>query len=350
MFQPPRCPYIRCRAHKRPRPRFYHRKGFYHPKCRPHPIPRFLCKSCHRSFSRQTFRSDYKDHLPHLNARLYELLCSGMGLRQSARLLGMSLEGLQHKFRKIARHLWLLHDNLMGSFPDGVEFQLDEMETFEGRRTRPLTLPVLIDSRSMFVVAAECASIRPSGRMSKARKKAIEEDETRFGRRKDLSRPAIRRVMEAAARHCPGLERVRLRTDLKTAYPPLAREVFGAGRLTHRQSSSKLPRDTQNPLFRINLTNAMARDLNGRLRRRTWLVTKIGKYLNAQLAYFVTFRNYLRRRFNYDEQTPAEMLGFVPCRMRKEQLLSWRQNWGSESIHPLSGRRLVTVARFQQAV
>ena len=70
MFQPPRCPYIRCRAHQNPPSSFCRSKGFYHPACRPHPIPRFTCKFCERSFSRQTFRADYRDHYPHLNARL----------------------------------------------------------------------------------------------------------------------------------------------------------------------------------------------------------------------------------------------------------------------------------------
>lgn len=346
MFQPPRCPYVRCQAHTDPRPRFYHSKGYYHPRCRPHPIPRFTCKLCERSFSRQTFRADYRDHYPHLNARLYELLCNGLGLRQSARMLGLSLQGVQDKFRKIARHLWHVHRNLTGTFPDGVEFQLDEMVTFEAHRTRPLTLPVIIESKSMFIVAAECASIRPSGRKSEAREKAIEKDERRYGRRVDTSRSAIRRVMEVAARHCPGL-RVRLRTDKKVDYVPLARAAFGSDCLLHLQFSSKIPRNTRNPLFRINHMNAMARYLNGRLRRRSWLVSKIGKYLDTQLAYFITFMNYVRPRFIYDEQTPAEMLGFIPRPMRKEQLLTWRQTWGRESVHPLCRRRLNTIAEVQ---
>jgi transposase-like protein len=351
MFHPPRCPYIRCRAHTDPTPRFCRSKGYYHPKCRPHPIPRFTCKHCHRSFSRQTFRQDYHDHYPHLNAELYRLLCSGMGLRQSARLLKLSVHGVQLKFRKIARHLWHLHRNLTSTFRDGVEFQLDEMETYEGRRnTRPLTLPVLIESRSMFIVSADCAPIRPSGRMSESRKKAIEEEEKRSGPRKDESRPCIRGVMEDAARHCRDLDRVRLRTDEKKAYPPLARQLFGARRLVHRQFSSKLPRDKDNPLFKINLTNAMARDLNGRLRRKSWLVSKMGKYLRAQLAYFITYRNYVRRRFNEDEEedTPAALLGFVKGAMRVQQLLSWRQSWGKDSIHPLCRRKIGTVSEIQR--
>ena len=79
------------------------RKGSYRAKCRPHPIPRFECRACGRTFSRQTFRMDYRDHRPDLNARLLQLLASGIGLRQSSRNLGLSLRCTELKFRKLAR-------------------------------------------------------------------------------------------------------------------------------------------------------------------------------------------------------------------------------------------------------
>ena len=48
-----------------------------------------------------------------------------------------------------------------GSLPEG--FELDEMETFEGcRSTRPLTLPVVIEAESMFIVDARCAPCAPT--------------------------------------------------------------------------------------------------------------------------------------------------------------------------------------------
>jgi hypothetical protein len=36
------------------------------------------------------------------------------------------------------------------------------------------------------------------------------------------------------------------------------------------------------------------------------------------------------------------MLGFVPRRLTVHELLSWRQDWGARSVHPLSrkGRRV----------
>ena len=60
-FQPPRCPYRNCPRHLDPEGRFYQRIGFYSRLCAPVRIQRYLCKTCDRSFSDQTFRVDYRD-------------------------------------------------------------------------------------------------------------------------------------------------------------------------------------------------------------------------------------------------------------------------------------------------
>jgi hypothetical protein len=80
----------------------------------------------------------------------------------------------------------------------------------------------------------------------------------------------------------------------------------------------------------------MARDLMGRLRRQSWLVSKKRRYLDVALALFIAWRNLVRRRFNFDEESPAQALEFAPRRMTEEELLSWRQEWGRRSIHPLA--------------
>jgi len=337
MFQPPRCPYLRCSQHRHPEPGFFIRKGFYRPLCRPQPIPRFFCKACRRTFSRQTFRADYRDHRPDLNAKLFLYLSSGIGLRQSSRLLGLSHRCTQLKFRKIARHLRRLNLNLQGPLPTGSSLLFDELETYEGRRnTRPVSLSHMIERESRYVIWAESAPIRPHGRMSEARRKAIEQDERRFGPRKDLSRRAIERTFRRAAALVERLPTVELVTDEKLLYPVIAREVFGPERLSHLRVNSQLARGTWNPLFPINHSDAMSRDLLGRLRRDSWLVSKMRRYLDLGMAMWIAYRNLVRRRFNYDKQSPAQMLGFVPRRMRPGELLSWRQDWGRESIHPLA--------------
>lgn len=342
MFQPPRCPHRDCPAHaieryrlRHPRRSFYLRHGHYRPRCRPWPVPRFRCRECARTFSRQTFRQDYRDHKPQLNAKLLELLAHGLGLRQSAVLLGLSRRCCELKARKLSRHLEGLNRNLLDQMPQGCSLQMDEMETFENERVvMPLTLPVLIEQESMFVLAAECASIRPSGRMSAKRWKAILERERVEGPRLNESRGCLKRVLRRGAKCCRRLRFPRIDSDEKTVYPSLLRWAFGP-RHRHRRFSSRRPRNTANPLFPINHTNAMARYLTGRLRRRSWLASKRRGFLNLQLQVFVAYKNYVRPRFNGEKATPGMVLHLVHARLAPTDLVSWRQDWGWYSPHPL---------------
>jgi len=242
MFEPPRCPHRHCPHHLSPPRGFYSPHGVYRSRCRPRPVPRFRCKACRRTFSRQTFRMDYRDHRPDLNARLFVLLASGVGIRQSARMLGLSLRCTELKFRKIARHLRRLNLNLRHELADGASFQFDELETYEGRRnTRPLSVPMLIERESRYIIWSESAPIRPRGSMSASRKRAIVEDERRFGRRRDMSaRSVVRTLRRGFALTRPG-QRVLFESDEKTSYPGHLKETRGETLVTHgpRAASSR---------------------------------------------------------------------------------------------------------------
>ncbi|MCP4036156.1 MAG: hypothetical protein GY733_04410 [bacterium] len=338
MFTPPRCPRPACPAHADPPEEFFVRTGYYHPKCRSVPVPRFKCKVCRGGFSRQTFRMDYCDNKPHHNAPLFRLLASGLGLRQSARLLALSRRVTELKARKISRHLGRVNRNLTDQFAPGARFMLDEMETFEGERAvLPVTVPVLIEADSMYVLATDVAPIRPSGQMSEERRKAIQRAEARRGRREDWSRNALERTFRRLRVFTKDVGTLDFASDKKQLYSHLLRRFFGA-KATHQKISSKLKRDQTNPLKHINLTNAMARDLCGRLRRESWLVSKARRYLRLQLYVFAAYRNFIRRRINRYPETPAQRLGFLPRAARFEDLLTWRQDWRWRSIHTMAQR------------
>jgi len=347
MFQPPFCPYRHCARRDDPRPGFCVRHGTYKAACRAHAVQRYRCLSCQRTFSRQTFRVDHHDHRPDLNPRLFLLLASGLGLRQSARNLKLSLSSTVRKFRKLARHLRRLNLSLRRPLePSAVRLHLDEFETYEGERnTRPLTVPMLLASESRYILWSQSATIRPRGKMTAKRKKAVAEAEKRHGPRRDCSRSALQRTLARGAELLGAKARVVLETDEKTSYPRLAREAFGERRLEHRRTSSKLVRDTFNPLFPINHEEASARVLIGRLRRESWLVSKKRRFLDLALQLHMAYRNLVHRRFNRDEESPAQLLGFVPRRLTPEEVVSWRQEWGRRSVHPLS-RSGVCVAEF----
>ncbi|MEO0652780.1 MAG: hypothetical protein AAFZ65_19050, partial [Planctomycetota bacterium] len=285
------------------------------------------------------------DHRPDLNAPLLKLLACGTGLRESGRQLGLSQRCTELKARKIGRHLRQLNLALRGPLPAGSRLVFDELETFEGRRnTRPLTVPMLVEGESLFLIWAESETIRPSGRMSEARKRAIQDDERRFGPRKDRSARAIQRTLRRGAALLSGAHRIRVDTDEKTVYPGHLEQAFGADRVDHYRTNSLVPRETWNPLFPVNSEEARARDMLGRLRRESWLVSKSRRWLDVGLQVHIAYRNYVRRRSLAEQHSPASKLGFVERRLRPTELLSWRQVWGQRSPSPLGRRRPMTRA------
>ena len=344
MFEPPRCPQPKCPMHSAPSPDFYIKRGFYRSKVKAHPIPRFRCRECRRGFSRQTFRHDYRDKKPHLNVDVIKYLCSGVGYRQSARMLGLTRRNLENKARKIQRTMGALGTNLLeraGAIDREtpreapVEIQFDEFETYEMcRNTMPLSVPTAVESHSRLILGAEAAPIRPRGVMTKMRLARIERHSKRYGERVDESPEACRRVLKRAAALRPAAPVVRLQTDYKSTYPGYAAEAFGGRAIEHERTLGSDPRGARSPLAAINLTEAMMRDLSGRVRRESWLVSKAYRYLNMQLGMYMTWRNWVRPRFNRDRKCPGEIAGIAGRRLRPGELVGWRQDWGERSPSP----------------
>jgi len=305
-------------------------------------VRRYRCPSCRRTFSRQTFRHDYRDRRPETNAPLFGLLTSGVGLRQAARLLGLSCSGVQHKMRKIAKTCAGLHRNLSRRLPAGRTYLLDEEESYEGSSIRTVTVPIVIERESWFLVATGAAPIRRLAPKGTSRRTWQDAHERKHGRRPDRSRACVRGALHELAQKREGP--LRLHTDEKASYKTLCREVFG-GDATHTTTAGSLARTTRNPLFAINTTIAMARDNCSRLRRNSWLASKALQFLKAHLDIFAVYRNYVRKRFNHDQpnRAPACFLGLLKRCLRPAEALRWRQDWGERSIHPISvsGRRLV---------
>ncbi len=299
-------------------------------------MPRFRCRVCRRTFSRQTFRVDYRDKRPECNVALFWSLASSSGLRQAGRELGLGVGAVQRKFRKLARTCRGMHRNLCTSLPADRTFVLDEEESYEKASIRPLTMPVVIDKDSYFVVATMTGPIRRLAPVGTTRRFAQERDEQRHGPRRDRSHRCVGAVLRRLGSLLHG-GALTLLSDEKASYGTLATATFGDA-VTHRTYSSKLVRNAANPLFPINLTLAMSRDNCGRLRRNSWLVTEKRRCLQLHLHLFTAYRNYVRRRHNGDgeNETPAALLGLLPRRLAVREVLAWRQDWGARSIPPMS--------------
>lgn len=327
MFHPPRCPYPACSQHLRPDACFAVRAGRYFPRCLNHPVQRFRCRSCLRTFSRQTFRADRRQKKPHINAAFLRLMVSCVGLRQAAQVLQVARRTIERRFEWLARHASDWHSNRLDGALLGGPFQLDELESFEANRYQPVTVPVLIDRSSLFIVATEVGALRRKGAMTATQRRRRREHERRHGRRPSQSPRAVRAVLARLHQVVAPRQPLVLDSDHKPLYGQLGNRLF-PGRFLWNRHDASARRDRGNPLFPINHTNARLRHFLSRLRRRTWCVSKRREGLRAHLAIAMLWSNYVRGITNRTRTTAAQAVGVARRAYRPEETLAWRQDWG----------------------
>ena len=328
LFLPRHCPRPDCpsRASRHFR---WRRKGRFTRLCDGRSVPRFLCLGCLRTFSSQTFRVDYRLRKPRLHLALFKDFVSKSTMRQSARTLGCTRHTVAHRLALLGRHCRAFHEAMLerARADGGIAgvFQLDELETFElSRRLKPVTVPVLIERKSYFVVHAACATLPARGGLSTLWRKKKEALELREGKRRSGSLAAVRESFTRLARVHRATGSVAVQTDRKSSYSTNLKRMF-ADRLRHERHSSQTARNYSNPLFPINHTLAMMRDGMSRLVRRTWAAAKLRDRLAWHLWIWIAYRNYVRGITNRARHTtPAMALGVDRARWRREELLAWR--------------------------
>ena len=323
-FIPPFCPNIACLYNSTPVAGFAWSHGRYYCAALNRSVPRFVCSGCRRTFSAATFRFSYRQKKPFVDAALMNLMCSGVSLRAAARLLDINRKTVFRKLCRIARHSRRLHQARLAARTLSGTFQLDELETFETNRYRPVTVPVLIEKHSYFVVATATAPMRRKGLMTPAQKKKRAQLEQIHGRRRSGSDAAVRRCLAALARHAA--RPVVLETDRKPAYGSISRRLLRA-QVQHVTHDSRARRNRANPLFPINHTNAMLRYCLARLRRRTWCVSRLRAWLQLALDVYSAWFNYCRGITIKTPVSPAQALGLASRKLRITEWLSWRQDW-----------------------
>jgi hypothetical protein len=250
-----------------------------------------------------------------------------VGLRQAAQVLQVARRTIERRFLWLGRHAAEWHANRLADASLAGPFQLDELESFESNRYQPLTVPVLIDRKSLFIVATEVGALRRKGRLTALQRRRRADHERRHGRRPSQSTTAVRAVLVRLSKMVEPRREVVLDSDHKPLYGKLGHAVF-PGRFRWRQHSATARRDRANPLFPINHTNARLRHFLARLRRRTWCVTKRRDGLRAHLAIVTLWSNYVRGVTNRTRTTAAQAVGVTRRAFRPEEVLAWRQDWG----------------------
>ncbi|MGK5085172.1 transposase [Bdellovibrionota bacterium FG-1] len=223
-----------------------------------------------------------------------KLLASGVSQRRNARLLGIDRKTLVRKFLFWAQQASLSHQAFLESLAQGEnkikEAQFDEMETFEKSKCLPLSVPLVVETKSRKILGFRVCEMPSKGML-------VEKSLKKYGHRHD-GRPAAAASLfaEIAKVLDPQAE---ITSDQNPKYPSWIKKSLPQT-ITHKTikgsrgcivGQGELKKTGFDPLFSFNHTAAMLRANINRLFRRTWCTTKRKDRLAAHIAIYVYYHN-----------------------------------------------------------
>lgn len=321
MFTPPFCPYKACAYHRHPPDEiWWHHVGFHYTACFG-AVPRFRCHACQRTFSTQTFSTDYYAKRKVSYHRLLSLNASAVSIRALSRFLGCSCGTVLNRLDRLARQELACHSVLRPRARRYEEVCIDGFVGFDSSQYFPNNITISIAARSLFVLEFTHATLRRSGAMRDSQKNRRDT----LYRGVQFERKALERSFSELL---DGLERERppqrfrplvIITDEKLEYAralfahPLFQSQDQEHRTVHRRVNSRLPRTFSNPLFPSNyLDREIRKDQAAHHRESTCFCRSSANGL-SRMACYLGWHNY-RKRFRIKapvamKATHAEMAG-----------------------------------------
>lgn len=267
------------------------KRGYFRTKSGAH-RQRFCCRACGSHFSEYSVTPLRGLRKLHLTMRVVSLRSRNMSIRDAARQLGVSPGFVERRIPRLGElartELEKLRTAYVRRHGPLTEVQLDEMETYEHTRLKPLSVSISVTPRR-FIVAVAVAPIPAKGPLAAMSR-------AKYGNRPDGSREAFERVARTAARMAR--RDVTLVTDRKRLYAVALRRVMPGARHTAVKSRSSAVAGTADMkdrgfdrMFALNQTCAMVRSQLSRLNRRTWKGTKVAARAMDDLCVYAWWHN-----------------------------------------------------------
>ena len=216
-FVPPHCPWPGCPRHRpdNSRPFRFHRHGSY--RVRGVPRPRYVCLTCRRTFSRQSFAFTYYAKRPELLVPIAAALQSSAAHRQIARMLGCAPSTVTRASARLGRHALLLLASLLAELGTPPEpLVLDHFEAFELTQDLPVGVGTAVGHRSWFWYGIDPALHRRGGRVSPFQRARLARRKTR--EKKGGYTGSFGRMLDAIGHFSEGNRPIVLHTDGHESY------------------------------------------------------------------------------------------------------------------------------------
>jgi hypothetical protein len=285
-------------------------------------VQRYVCRTCRRNFSAQTFSTSYWLKYPRLLGPLFHRLVGCSALRQIARELGVAHSSLQRQSERLGRHCLLVLEALAPRGAPAERLVLDGFRTFEHSQYWPFDLHLLVGA-SHYVYGFQDAELRRSGAMRPTQRNKRAALEAAHGR----PHPAATRraVEELVGRIVPPGAAVEIASDEHAAYPQAFARLADR-RIAHRTTSSRASRTPRNPLFPANLADLLLRHASANHKRETIAFSKRRQGALYRAAIWAVWRNFMKSRSeNRRDSPPGVALGLLARRLRTPDLLAERR-------------------------
>ena len=280
--RPQHCPDPSCQHHQNAPADFFVHRGSYKTKHDRQVVPRYQCKSCRKTFSSRRFSPTYRQHKPQVNQTLGNLLSSGVTQRRAAIVLGINKVTVARKFAWLADRARQAHVAALASGKNKTSYvQMDEMETIEHSRLKPLSIALAVRAKTGTIIGAKVATMNCHGKLAPLAQAVYG---LRFDTRPMACRDVLTQIQSVAK------PRITVATDGKATYAGLIHRVMPHA--IHRPFISRVKaRGAPDPLFRLNHTCAKLRADISRLARRTWSASKCLRGMQDHLDLYIAFNN-----------------------------------------------------------
>lgn len=252
-------------------------------------INRYRCRYCRKTFSDQTTDSTYRQVKSKINPNIRALMCSKVSLRRIAILLNIDRKTVHRRLVSFAAEARLNQSKRLSKLRGVDLIQMDEMETFEHTKCKPLSIALAVIPGKRTILGAFVTRMPSKGSLAAISKR-------KYGFRPDDRKIGFQSLLWSIKTTLS--ETPWIITDRKPTYSAWIKQVFPKSvhfRVKGRRGCivgyGEMKKAVFDPLFYLNHTAAMLRDNIARLLRKTWCTTKLSKYLQDALDVYIDFHN-----------------------------------------------------------
>jgi transposase-like protein len=255
------CPRESCAHHYDiPSQNWFYRFGYYESKCRGR-IPRFRCKACNKTFSTQTFSIHYWTHSTTDFEKLDAELQSCGGQRQIGRAHRVTHNVIANRVHRLARNYLASFDECYAENQIQEDCCFDGFESYLRNQYHPFHLNILIGKKSQMPYGCTLGLFRRKGAMTEEQKEIRDIIDSFWKQKKGAYSDKITLLFKDFSNLLPissNLKPWQLFTDEASSYPNAIKAVkrlrhaLSDGRMEHHTISSRIARNTKNPLFAVN--------------------------------------------------------------------------------------------------